>query len=102
MQKESVVAYFWALFRHVWRKYENYDKPQTSQSVSLAHFKPSNFEYKSQMLPLNAICALFSKRTPRPCHSSGDYSPASHSGGSGSSPGHVGFVVDKVALGGTR
>jgi hypothetical protein len=30
-----------------------------------------------------------------PCHSSGGQSPASHRGG----PGHVGFVVDKVALG---
>jgi hypothetical protein len=36
----------------------------------------------------------------RPRHSSGGYSPASHRGGPGSIPsGHVGFVVDKVALG---
>jgi hypothetical protein len=34
----------------------------------------------------------------RSCHSSGGYPPASQLGGSGSSPGHVGFVVDKVAL----
>jgi hypothetical protein len=36
-----------------------------------------------------------------PCHSSGAYSPASHRGGgrgSIQSKGHVGFVVDKVAL----
>jgi hypothetical protein len=37
--------------------------------------------------------------TDRPCHSSGGYFPASHHGGPGSIPDHVGFVVDKVALG---
>jgi hypothetical protein len=37
-------------------------------------------------------------KTGRAISSSG-YSPASHRGGPGSIPGHVGFVVDKVALG---
>jgi hypothetical protein len=35
----------------------------------------------------------------RPCHSSDGHSPASHRGGPGSRPGHVGFVVDEVAPG---
>jgi hypothetical protein len=34
-----------------------------------------------------------------PCNSSGGYSPTYHRGGPVSSPGHVGFLVDKVALG---